>query len=122
MQRSTFPLFATLSLALVWTTACGVDHEGSITHRQAEDPAAAHAAEVFEKFDADKDGAITQAEASGMLAAHFSGIDLDADGSIDIDEMTEAASKVFEAHQDAAEHGEEGWKQSALEELSLIHI
>ncbi len=121
MQRTTFPLFATLSLALVGASACGVEHEGAVAHRQAEDPAAAHAAEVFEKFDANKDGAITQAEASGALALHFSGIDLDADGSIDIDEMSEAASKLFEAHQDAEEGGDAEALEAHLEQLMTHH-
>lgn len=108
------PRLLHLSTALLLATACAAEGESSPEPRQADAPST-HAEQVFQKYDADKSGAITPDEAEGMLAHHFTAIDLDANGAIDLDEMTEAASKAHDAHHAEGDDSPVDYKAAAAE-------
>lgn len=112
MTHSTTPLL--LALLLV---GCAADDGPAPEQRQGQSPAE-HVEQVFAKYDADKSGAISKDEAEGtLLAAHFANLDLDANGEIDPDELTDAASKVHE-EQGGAEGAAVDYKAAAVD----VHV
>jgi hypothetical protein len=110
MKKTFLMLFAATALA-----ACDAD-EGESLDRAGEDAPPAldeHVSQVFEKLDADGNGALTQAEVEGHRLGHkFDRADADGNGEVTPDELTEFIQAMHDKHGDRhqcdgeCEHGE----------------